>query len=144
MLNVALNVWNFFFGGFAISLAWLMATFFSAILLVTLPYTRSCWEIFKLSLVPFGHDIVHVNQIAPQHSVVNGIGAVLNIVWFILFGWWLAIAHIIVGVMQCFTIIGIPTGIMHFKLVRISLFPVGQRVVEKEYANYLNQKKFFK
>ncbi|OBW91400.1 hypothetical protein QV06_10480 [Gallibacterium genomosp. 3] len=144
MLNFILNLWNFFFGGFAISLGWLITTFLSAILIVTLPYTRSCWEIFKLSLVPFGHDIVHVSQIEPQHSVMNGLGTVLNLVWFILFGWWLAIAHIIVGVMQCLTIIGIPTGIMHFKLVRISLFPVGQRVVEKDYANYLNQRKFFK
>ncbi|MFC0323604.1 YccF family protein [Gallibacterium melopsittaci] len=144
MLNFILNLWNFFFGGFAISLGWLITTFFSAILIVTLPYTRSCWEIFKLSLVPFGHDIVHVSQLEPQHSVMNGLGTVLNIVWFILFGWWLAIAHIIVGVMQCLTIIGIPTGIMHFKLVRISLFPVGQRVVEKDYANYLNQRKLFK
>lgn len=144
MLNFILNLWNFFFGGFVVSLGWLIASCFSAILIVTLPYTRSCWEIFKLSLVPFGHDIVHVSQLAPQHSVMNGLGTVLNIVWFVFFGWWLALAHIIVGVMQCLTIIGIPNGIMHFKLVRISLFPVGQRVVEKDYADYLNQRKWFK
>ncbi|OBX08296.1 hypothetical protein QV08_04960 [Gallibacterium salpingitidis] len=144
MLNFILNLWNFFFGGFVVSLGWLITTFLSAILVVTLPYTRSCWEIFKLSLVPFGHDIIHVNELEPQHSVMNGLGAVLNIVWFVLFGWWLALAHIIVGVMQCLTIIGIPNGIMHFKLVRISLFPVGQRVVEKDYATYLKQRKIFK
>ncbi|OBW93167.1 hypothetical protein QV09_11150 [Gallibacterium salpingitidis] len=144
MLNFILNLWNFFFGGFVVSLGWLITTFLSAILIVTLPYTRSCWEIFKLSLVPFGHDIIHVSELEPQHSVMNGLGAVLNIVWFVLFGWWLALAHIIVGVMQCLTIIGIPNGIMHFKLVRISLFPVGQRVVEKDYATYLKQRKIFK
>ncbi|WKS98535.1 YccF domain-containing protein [Gallibacterium salpingitidis] len=144
MLNFILNLWNFFFGGFVVSLGWLITTFLSAILIVILPYTRSCWEIFKLSLVPFGHDIIHVNELEPQHSVMNGLGAVLNIVWFVLFGWWLALAHIIVGVMQCLTIIGIPNGIMYFKLVRISLFPVGQRVVEKDYATYLKQRKIFK
>ncbi|MEH8075326.1 YccF family protein [Gallibacterium anatis] len=143
MWSFIFNLLNFVLGGFATSLGWLIATFVSAVLIVTWPYTRSCWEIFKLSLVPFGHDIVHINQIEPQHPIMNGLGSVLNIVWFILFGWWLAIMHIIVGVTQCLTIIGIPTGITHFKLVRISLFPVGQRVVDKEYANFLKQNKFF-
>ena len=57
------------------------------------------------------------------------LGAVLNIVWLILAGIWIAIAHLVIGVGQCVTLIGIPFGIQHFKLAVIALAPIGRVVV---------------
>ncbi|TDQ57194.1 uncharacterized membrane protein YccF (DUF307 family) [Mesocricetibacter intestinalis] len=129
-----LNILNFVLGGFATTFGWLFATLVSVLLIITLPYSRSCWEITKMSLLPFGNDIIHVKYLEPTGSLQNGLGRVLNLIWFILFGWWLCLLHIFTGITQCLTIIGIPTGLAHFKLAGISLFPVGQRVVAKEIA----------
>lgn len=135
-----LNIFNFVFLGFLTTLGWLFVTAVSILLIVTLPYTRGCWEITKMSLAPFGKDIIHVKYLEETSSVANGLGTVLNIVWFILFGWWLAILHLTTGIAQCLTIIGIPCGLANFKLIPVSLSPVGIRVVPIELAQDIRLK----
>ncbi|MGV6989823.1 YccF domain-containing protein [Testudinibacter sp. P80/BLE/0925] len=141
-MNLALNIFNFVFFGFSTVLGWFFATILSAVLIVTLPYTRSCWEITKMALVPFGHEIVHVKYLQPTNSLSNNVGSILNIIWFVVCGWWLCLLHIMVGISQCVTIIGIPSGIGHFKLAQIALFPVGQRVVSSEMAQTVTGRQF--
>ncbi|MFD0965432.1 YccF domain-containing protein [Seminibacterium arietis] len=138
-MSLILNILNFVLGGFAVTLGWLFSTIASAVLIITLPYTRSCWEITKMSLVPFGNDIVHVKYLEPTDQVMNSLGSILNIIWFILFGWWLCLLHITSGIAQCITIIGIPVGIAQFKLAGIALFPVGQRVVPSDLAKQIRK-----
>ncbi|GHD93133.1 MULTISPECIES: YccF domain-containing protein [Pseudocitrobacter] len=135
-MRTVLNILNFVLGGFATTFGWLVATFFSIIFIITLPLTRSCWEITKLSLIPYGNEAVHVDELDPQskNSVLNAGGTVLNIVWLVLFGWWLCLTHITVGITQCISIIGIPVGIANFKIAAIALWPVGRRVVPVEVA----------
>ena len=135
-MRTVLNILNFVLGGFATTFGWLVATFFSIIFIITLPLTRSCWEITKLSLLPYGNEAVHVDELEPQskNSVLNAGGTVLNIVWLVLFGWWLCLTHITVGITQCISIIGIPVGIANFKIAAIALWPVGRRVVPVEVA----------
>ena len=135
-MRTVLNILNFVLGGFLTTLGWLLATLFSVVLIITLPLTRSCWEITKLSLFPFGNEAVHVDELEPgsKSSVMNAGGALLNIVWFVLFGWWLCLTHILAGIAQCITIIGIPVGIANFKIAAIALWPVGRRVVPVEVA----------
>ncbi|CND88573.1 inner membrane protein YccF [Yersinia nurmii] len=135
-MRTALNILNFVLGGFFTTFAWLVATLVSALLIVTLPLTRSCWEITKLSFLPYGNEAIHVNELYPEKSnaLLTTGGSVLNIIWFILFGWWLCISHILAGIAQCLTIIGIPVGIANFKIAAIALWPVGRRVVSVEMA----------
>ena len=135
-MRTVLNILNFVLGGFLTTLGWLFATLASIILVITLPLTRSCWEITKLSLLPFGNEAVHVDELDPaaKSGVMNAGGTVLNIVWFVLFGWWLCLTHIVAGIAQCVTIIGIPVGIANFKIAAIALWPVGRRVVPVEVA----------
>ncbi|BDH46448.1 hypothetical protein TUM12370_24920 [Salmonella enterica subsp. enterica serovar Choleraesuis] len=135
-MRTALNILNFILGGCITTLSWLFATVVSVLLIFTLPLTRSCWEITRLSLFPFGNEAVHVDTLNPErsNSLMNAGGTLLNIVWFVLFGWWLCIMHISAGVIQCLSIIGIPVGIANFKLAAIALWPVGRRVVSVEEA----------
>ena len=135
-MRTVLNILNFVLGGFLTTLGWLFATLASIILVITLPLTRSCWEITKLSLLPYGNEAVHVDELDPaaKNGVMNAGGTVLNIVWFVLFGWWLCLTHIVAGIAQCVTIIGIPVGIANFKIAAIALWPVGRRVVPVEVA----------
>ncbi|WP_312073801.1 YccF domain-containing protein [Atlantibacter sp.] len=135
-MRTVLNILNFVLGGFVTTLSWLLATVLSVIFIFTLPLTRSCWEITKLSLVPYGNEAIHVDELEPQNknALLNTGGTLLNIVWFILFGWWLCIMHIVTGIVQCLSIIGIPVGIANFKIAAIALWPVGRRVVSVEVA----------
>ncbi|PWC11542.1 YccF domain-containing protein [Brenneria corticis] len=135
-MRTVLNILNFVLGGFFTTLSWLLATVVSVLLIFTLPLTRSCWEITKLSLLPYGNEAVHVDELRPdgKNAILNTGGAVLNIFWFIFFGWWLCLSHIVTGIAQCITIIGIPVGIANFKIAAIALWPVGRRVVSVEVA----------
>ncbi|QCR36513.1 YccF domain-containing protein [Nissabacter sp. SGAir0207] len=135
-MRTVLNILNFVLGGFFTTLAWLFATLVSVVLIFTLPLTRSCWEITKLSLLPYGNEAVHVDVLYPERSstLLNSGGTLLNVVWFVLFGWWLCLSHIATGVVQCLSIIGIPVGIANFKIAAIALWPVGRRVVPVEVA----------
>ena len=63
-----------------------------------------------------------------------------NIVWLLLAGWWLALGHLVTGLIVCLTVIGIPFGIQHFKLAGISLMPVGKTIVPKQIAAQVRQK----
>ena len=120
----------------ATTLGWLLATLVSIVLIFTLPLTRSCWEITKLSLVPYGNEAIHVDELNPagKNVLLNTGGTVLNIFWLIFFGWWLCLMHIATGIAQCISIIGIPVGIANFKIAAIALWPVGRRVVSVETA----------
>ncbi|WP_318366153.1 YccF domain-containing protein [Enterobacter sp.] len=135
-MRTVLNILNFVLGGFFTTLAWLLATMMSVVLIITLPLTRSCWEITKLSLVPYGNEAVHVDELTPgeKNVLLNTGGTLLNLVWLVLFGWWLCVMHIVSGIAQCLTIIGIPVGIANFKIAAIALWPVGRRVVSVETA----------
>ena len=135
-MRTVLNILNFVLGGFFTTLSWLFATLISIVLIFTLPLTRSCWEITKLSLVPYGNEAIHVNELRPEQSnvLLDTGGTLLNVLWFIFFGWWLCLSHIMIGITQCVSIIGIPVGIANFKLAAIALWPVGRRVVSTEEA----------
>ncbi|WP_345831291.1 YccF domain-containing protein [Erwinia sp. HDF1-3R] len=135
-MRTVLNIINFVLGGFLTTLSWLLATVLSVVFIVTLPLTRSCWEITRLSLVPFGNEAVHVDELYPDRksAVLNSGGTLLNVLWFILFGWWLCVMHVLTGIAQCITLIGIPLGIANFKIAAIALWPVGRRVVPVEVA----------
>ncbi|WP_413734432.1 YccF domain-containing protein [Sodalis sp. RH21] len=138
-MRTLLNIVNFILGGFFTTLAWLLATLLSIVLIFSWPYTRSCWEITKLALLPFGNTAVHVHELYPENrnAVTSSAGTVLNVLWLLLFGWWLCLSHIVTGIAQCITIIGILPGIANFKLAVIALWPVGRRVVPVELADQL-------
>ena len=51
-----------------------------------------------------------------------------------LCGWWLAIAHLVTGVLLCITIIGIPLGLANIKMIPVSLLPFGREIVSVEQA----------
>jgi uncharacterized membrane protein YccF (DUF307 family) len=65
-----------------------------------------------------------------------GVGAGIgNVIWFLLCGWWLALGHLVTGVLLCITVIGIPLGLANFKLIPVSLLPMGREIVPIEQAH---------
>jgi uncharacterized membrane protein YccF (DUF307 family) len=86
-------------------------------------------------LLPFGNEAISRYELTGEEDIGTGpLGFIGNVIWFLFAGIWLAIAHLVIGVLCFITIIGIPFGIVHFKLLRISLAPIGMAVVPTELA----------
>jgi uncharacterized membrane protein YccF (DUF307 family) len=130
-LTLILNILWFVFGGFVSGLAWLLAALFMTITIVGLPYVPSCLRIAGFSAWPFGRHIVPREAVTGQEDLGTGpFGCGLNVVWIVFAGWWLALHHIAIGVVQCVSLIGIPFGVQHLKLALLALAPVGKTVVK--------------
>ena len=127
-------IW-FIFGGVLMGLAWLVTGVIMYVTIIGIPWGRSCFVIAKFTFFPFGKEAISRKELGREEDMgTGGLGTLGNIVWFVLCGWWLAIGHIISGLLTCCTIVGIPFGIQHFKLAGISLAPVGKTIVPKEVA----------
>jgi uncharacterized membrane protein YccF (DUF307 family) len=126
-MRVILNVIWLVVCGIWMAIAYALAGLIAFALIITIPFGIAAFRIANYVLWPFGRTI------APRQGA--GIGSVIgNIIWIFLFGWWLAIGHLLAGIALCLTIIGIPLGLANFKLIPISLLPLGVRIVPSNHA----------
>jgi uncharacterized membrane protein YccF (DUF307 family) len=124
VIRFILNVLWFIFGGLPLAIGWFIAGLLLAITVVGLPYTLAAWRIAGFALWPFGKEIVR-----REEGLATGpLGAVLNVIWFVLAGWWLALGHLIIAVGEAVSIIGIPFAIKDLQLAQIALAPIGREV----------------
>ena len=121
-MRLILNVIWFVFAGFWMALGYALAALVAFILIITIPFGIASLRIAIYALWPFGKTIVRRGDA----GVASGIG---NVVWVILFGWWLALGHLITGVALCLTIIGIPLGLANFKMIPVAFLPLGREIV---------------
>jgi uncharacterized membrane protein YccF (DUF307 family) len=129
-MRVILNIIWFLLAGLGLAIAYALAALICFILIVTIPFGIASLRIAMFALWPFGKTVVRRQD--------AGVGSAIgNVLWFLLCGWWLAIAHIVTGVLLCLTIIGIPLGLGNFKLIPVSLFPMGREIVSVEQAGAL-------
>ena len=102
-MRLILNVIWFVFGGFWLAIGYVLAGIIACILIITIPFGIAAFRIAAFALWPFGRTVVR----RADAGAGSGIG---NILWFLLFGWWLTLLHLITGIALCITIIGIPLG----------------------------------
>lgn len=122
-MRTLLNIIWLVLSGFWLALGYAAAGIVAFILIITIPFGIASFRIAGYALWPFGRTVVR----EPTAGIASTIG---NILWIILFGWWLALAHLVSGIALCLTIIGIPLGIANFKLIPVSLLPLGARIVD--------------
>lgn len=127
MLRILANIVWLVIAGLELAIAYTIAAIICFILIVTIPFGVASLRIAWFALWPFGRTVVK----RPDAGVASTVG---NVLWFVLCGWWLALAHLIVGVLLCLTIIGISMGIANFKMIPISLFPLGREIVSVDEA----------
>ncbi|MBS0408551.1 MAG: YccF domain-containing protein [Proteobacteria bacterium] len=129
-MTLILNILWFIFGGFLAGLAWLFAGLLLAITIVGLPWAGAAWRIAAFSFAPFGKTVVDRPWVTGHEDLGTGpMGFLLNVIWFVLAGWYLALGHLVIAVAQFVSIIGIPFALQHVKLAVIALAPVGKAVV---------------
>lgn len=130
MIRLILNILWFIFGGLLTGLGWLLAGVLLAITIVGLPYAGAAFRIAGFAFWPFGKEVVSREIVTGRSDLGTGpLGVVLNVVWFILAGWWLALGHLTLAFAEAITIIGIPFAIKDFQLALIALAPIGREVV---------------
>jgi uncharacterized membrane protein YccF (DUF307 family) len=100
------------------------------IFIITIPFGIAALRIAVFALWPFGKTVVRRSDA----GFAAGVG---NVIWFVFCGWWLALGHLVTGALLCLTIIGIPLGLANFKLIPVSLLPLGREIVDIDQARAL-------
>lgn len=121
-MRILLNVVWLVFGGFVLVLGYVLAGLLCYLLIVTIPFGIASFRIASFALWPYGRTVV-------EARTAGGASVVGNVVWLVLAGVWLTIGHFVAGVALCLTVIGIPLGLVHFKLMPVSLMPLGKQIV---------------
>lgn len=127
-MRLLLNVIWFVFAGLWLAIGYAIAALICFVLIITIPFGIASLRIGIFALWPFGKTVVK----RADAGIASGVG---NVLWFLLCGWWLALAHLITGVLLCLTIIGLPLGLANFKLIPVSLLPFGREIVPVEQAD---------
>ena len=121
-MRLLLNIIWFVFAGVWMAIGYAFAALICFVLIITIPFGIAALRIAVFALWPFGKTVIR----RPDAGIASGIG---NVIWFVLCGWWLALAHLITGTLLCLTIIGIPLGLANYKLIPVSLLPLGREIV---------------
>jgi uncharacterized membrane protein YccF (DUF307 family) len=109
--------------GVWLALGYAISGLFLCITIIGIPFGVQAFKLARLSLWPFGRTVVRDER-------GGCLELVFNVVWLVFFGWQIFLAHLVVGLLLCLTIIGIPFGIQAFKLSTLALWPFGRRILE--------------
>jgi uncharacterized membrane protein YccF (DUF307 family) len=124
-MRTLLNIIWLVLAGFWMALGYFAAGIICCVLIITIPFGIAAFRIGAFALWPFGKTVVRRRDA----GVMSAIG---NVIWLIFAGIWLAIGHLVSGVVLCVTIIGIPLGLANFKLIPVSLMPLGAEIVSAD------------
>ena len=132
-MSLVLNLLWVIFGGLWMAVGWVIAGIVMAITIVGLPWARAALNIAFYALLPFGHTAVARDSLTGREDIGTGpLGALGNLIWLVLAGWWLALGHVVTAVLLAVTIIGIPFAWAHLKLAGLALWPIGKMIVPVE------------
>jgi uncharacterized membrane protein YccF (DUF307 family) len=125
MLRFIGNVIWLLLAGLPLAISYALFGLVACILIITIPFGIASFRLAGYALWPFGRTIVRREG--------AGAGAMIgNVIWFVVAGLWLALAHVATGIALFITIIGIPFAIASFKMAALALFPLGKDIVDSD------------
>jgi uncharacterized membrane protein YccF (DUF307 family) len=133
-MRLILNLIWLILCGWWMAILYALAGIVCFILIITIPFGIAAFRIASYVIWPFGRSV----QVRRDFGCASVIG---NVIWIVLVGWELALGHLTAGILLCITIIGIPLGLANFKLIPISLIPLGVQIVPSDelYPGYTPQ-----
>ncbi len=121
-MRTLLNVLWLVLSGFWLALGYAVAGLVMCLLIITIPFGIASFRLAAYVLWPFGRTLV-------RRADAGAASTIGNILWFLLVGLWMALAHLILGILLCLTIIGVPLGLGNFKLAAVAIAPLGKEIV---------------
>ena len=116
------NLFWLIFGGFIAGLGYIIGGLLLCITIVGIPFGMQSIKIGVATFTPFG------KEIREAANVNSPLRVIFNIIWLVLFGWEIAIAHLVGAIILAITVIGIPFALQHIKLIPLALFPFGREL----------------
>ena len=130
LVRLVLNILWILTGGLWMAAAWVIAGILLALTIIGLPWARAAFNIAGYTLLPFGYRVVRRDEYTGRNDLGTGpLGFLGNLIWLVLAGWWLALAHLVTAAVLAITIIGIPFAWAHLKLAGLALWPIGKMIV---------------
>lgn len=124
-MNILGNIVWLVFGGIIIAIEYFIGSLFLFITIIGIPFGLQTLKMASMALWPFGRE-TRVDVRASGCLYI-----IMNLIWLLTGGIWIALSHAFFGALLCITIIGIPFGLQHFKLTAIALSPFGRDIVNK-------------
>ncbi|MDT9408452.1 YccF domain-containing protein [Corynebacterium rouxii] len=123
-MKTILNLIWLITGGIWLALGYILAGVVACALIITIPIGVASFRMANYALWPFGRTVIE------EASGGSALNAVSNVVWFVIAGFWLALGHLTTAFAQAITIIGIPLAIANLKMIPVTCFPFGKRIVD--------------
>ena len=114
------NIIWLIFGGLVVGVGYVIGGLLLCLTIIGIPFGVQSIKLGFATFAPFGKEVVEVEHANSPLRVI------FNIVWLLLFGWAIAVAHLVSAVVLAITIIGIPFALQHIKLIPLALFPFGR------------------
>ena len=122
-MSILGNIIWLIMGGFLAGLGYIIGGLVLCITVVGIPFGLQSFKLGVATMVPFGKEVVE----SPHAN--STLRVIFNIVWLILFGWEIAVAHLVSALILALTIIGLPFAKQHIKLIPLALFPFGRDLI---------------
>lgn len=116
------NIIWLIFGGFLSGMGYILGGLLVCLTIIGIPVGKQAIKLGIATMAPFGKEIVATDQAAEIGNIL------VNILWAILFGWEIAVSHLVHGLVLAITIVGLPFARQHFKLIPIALAPFGREI----------------
>ena len=124
-MNTLGNLIWLIFGGFITFIEYMIGGLLLCLTIIGIPFGLQVFKLAFMALWPFNKTIEY------QSYAPGCLSTIMNIIWFFVGGFWIAVTHLAMGLLLGITIIGIPWAKQHFKLMSLALAPFGKNIVEK-------------
>jgi uncharacterized membrane protein YccF (DUF307 family) len=121
-MNLIGNIIWIVFGGLIIFLMYVVSSILLCITIIGIPFGIQTLKLSMLALVPFGKEVVN------KPDEPGCLSTIMNIIWILIGGIWISLAHFIFGLLLAISIIGIPFALQHFKLGMLAFTPFGKEI----------------
>ena len=119
-MNLILNILWFVLGGFIIFFLYLLGGVILCLTIIGIPFGIQSIKLGIATFAPFGKEVLETED---ANSCLR---VVFNVIWIVLFGWEIALAHLVSAAILAITIVGIPFAVQHIKLIPLALMPFGR------------------
>jgi uncharacterized membrane protein YccF (DUF307 family) len=117
------NIIWFVFGGIFVAIEYVLASLLMMVTIIGIPFGLQSLKLAEVALFPFGKKVVK------SETSSGCLSLIMNIIWFFVGGIWIVLTHLAFGILFYITIIGIPFGNQHFKLMKLAFSPFGKVVL---------------